>query len=411
MGYQQRLKEKVVSAPDSPGVYLMKDKSGKVIYIGKAKSLKKRLSTYLGPGPEAKTAAVVSNALDIEFRFTRTEGLALLLEAALIHKYKPRYNVALRDDKSFPFVKITDEEFPAVCITRQVETDRARYFGPYTNSKLLRQALKVIRKYFPYRSCRKMPKVPCIYYRIGLSPAPCAGKINKAEYAGTIKSISLILEGKSDTLIKKLTKEMHLAARQRNFEEAAVLRDKILSLSSLGSEYHLPQTGLSDLRELLGLKQLPMRIEGFDVSDIYGKEACASMVSFQDGSPDKGNYRRFRIKAVEGIDDYAMVREAVARRYSRLIKEGLPLPDLILIDGGKAHLLTAQRELMKLGLKVPLVSIAKEEENIYTTARLKPLRLSHDTPALNLIRRVRNEAHRFALSYHHILRRKRMLGR
>jgi len=389
----------------------MKDKAGKVIYIGKAKSLKKRLSTYLGGGLEAKTAAMVSNALDIEFRFTRTEGLALLLEAALIHKYEPRYNVALRDDKSFPFVKITDEEFPAVCVTRKVEADTGRYFGPYTNSKLLRQALKVIRKYFPYRSCRKMPQKPCIYYRIGLSPAPCAGKINKAEYARSIKSISLILEGKSESLIKKLTKEMRLAARQRKFEEAAALRDKILSLSSLGSEYHLPQTALTDLKELLGLKVLPMRIEGFDVSDIYGKEACASMVSFYNGSPDKDNYRRFRIKAVEGIDDYAMIREVVARRYSRLIKEGISLPDLILIDGGKAHLLTVQRELMKLGLKVPLVSITKEEENIYTTARPKPLRLSNDTPALNLIRSVRNEAHRFALSYHHILRRKRILGR
>ena len=319
--------------------------------------------------------------------------------------------MALRDDKSFPFVKISDEEFPAVCMTRKVGTDTGRYFGPYTNAKLLRQALKVVRKYFPYRSCKKMPRSPCIYYRIGLSPAPCAGKINKAEYARTIKSISLILEGKSENLIKKLTKEMRMKARQRKFEEAAALRDKILSLSSLGAEYHIPQAALSDLKELLGLKRLPMRIEGFDVSNIYGKEACASMVSFYDARPDKDNYRRFRIRAVKGIDDYAMIREAVARRYSRLIKEGLPLPDLILIDGGRAHLLAGQRELMKLGLKVPFVSIAKEEENIYTTARFKPLRLSHDSPALNLIRRVRNEAHRFALSYHHILRRKMLIGR
>ena len=411
MDKQKTLKENILSAPDSPGVYLIKDKAGKIIYIGKAKSLKKRLGSYLGGGLQAKTAAMISNALDIECRLTQTEGLALLLEAALIHKYEPRYNVVLRDDKSFPFVKITDEEFPAVCMTRKVGTDTGRYFGPYTNAKLLRQALKVVRKYFSYRSCKKMPRSPCIYYRIGLSPAPCAGKINKAEYARTIKSISLILEGKSENLIKKLTKEMRMKARQRKFEEAAALRDKILSLSSLGAEYHIPQAALSDLKELLGLKRLPMRIEGFDVSNIYGQEACASMVSFYDARPDKDNYRRFRIRAVKGIDDYAMIREAVARRYSRLIKEGLPLPDLILIDGGRAHLLAGQRELMKLGLKAPLVSIAKEEENIYTTARIKPLRLSHDTPALNLIRRVRNEAHRFALSYHHILRRKMLIGR
>jgi len=411
MDKQKTLKENILSAPDSPGVYLIKDKAGKIIYIGKAKSLKKRLGSYLGGGLQAKTAAMISNALDIECRLTQTEGLALLLEAALIHKYEPRYNVALRDDKSFPFVKISDEEFPAVCMTRKVGTDTGRYFGPYTNAKLLRQALKVVRKYFPYRSCKKMPRSPCIYYRIGLSPAPCAGKINKAEYARIIKSISLILEGKSENLIKKLTKEMRMKARQRKFEEAAALRDKILSLSSLGAEYHIPQAALSDLKELLGLKRLPMRIEGFDVSNIYGQEACASMVSFYDARPDKDNYRRFRIRAVKGIDDYAMIREAVARRYSRLIKEGLPLPDLIIIDGGRAHLLAGQRELMRLGLKAPLVSIAKEEENIYTTARIKPLRLSHDTPALNLIRRVRNEAHRFALSYHHILRRKMLIGR
>jgi excinuclease ABC subunit C len=405
------LKDIIVNAPDSPGVYLMKDKAGSVIYIGKAKSLRERLKNYLGRDLEAKTLAMVSNVADVELRLTQTEGLALLLEASLIHKFEPKYNIALRDDKSFPFVKITNEEFPVICITRKVETDGAHYFGPYTNAKLLRAALKIIRKYFPYRSCRELPKESCMYYRIGLSPAPCMGKISKQEYARTIKNISLILNGKADTLIKVLTKQMRQAAGEHKFEQAAALRDKILALSSLGTEYHLPQAALSDLKEFLGLKQIPLRIEAFDVSNISGKEACASMVSFYDALPDKNNYRRFRIKTVEGIDDYGMLSETVRRRYSRVLVEKLLLPDLILIDGGRAHLLVAQKELKQLGLDIPLVSIAKEEENIYTSKSKAGMRFSSDTPALNLIRRVRNEAHRFAVSYHHVLRRKKIIGK
>ena len=405
------LKEIIAKAPETPGAYLMKDKSGTVIYVGKAKSLRYRLKSYLGRDLAAKTVAMMSNVADIELRLTQTEGLALLLEASLIHKHEPKYNVALRDDKSFPFVKITNEEFPAICITRKVETDGARYFGPYTNAKLLRAALKIIRKYFPYRSCKELPWEACIYYRIGLCPGPCIGKINKQEYALTIKSISLILNGKADALIKGLTIQMRQKSGEHNFEEAAALRDKILALSSLGTEYHLPQAALSDLKELLKLENLPLRIEGFDVSNISGKEACASMVSFYDALPDKNNYRRFRIKTVEGIDDYGMLSEAVRRRYSRALGEKLPLPDLVLIDGGRAHLLVAQNQLKRLGLDIPLVSIAKEEENIYTSNSRTAIRLTSDTPALNLIRRIRNEAHRFAVSYHHILRRKRVIGK
>jgi excinuclease ABC subunit C len=182
----------------------MKNKEGKVIYVGKAKLLKKRLLNYVGKNLDTKTIMLMSNVADIEYRLAPTESLALLLEASLIHKYEPKYNVSLRDDKSFPLVKITNEEFPAVCITRKREDDKAKYFGPYTSAWLLREALKIIRKRFPYRSCKQMPKQACMYYRIGLSPAPCIGKINKREYASRIKNISLILEGKSETLARKL---------------------------------------------------------------------------------------------------------------------------------------------------------------------------------------------------------------
>jgi len=390
----------------------MRDETGNVIYIGKAKSLKKRLSAYLGGYLSSKTLALISNVSDIEYKLTATESLALLLEASLIHKYKPKYNVSLRDDKSFPLVKITLEEFPAVYITRKKIADGARYLGPYTNAKLLKSALRIIRRSFPYRSCKKLPKKACIYYRLGLSPAPCIGEISKREYANTIEGICLILEGKTEDLIKRLSQDMVLKSKEHKFEEAAKLRDQINALGAISQSKvsFSRQDQMQDLKGLLKLDKLPKRIEAFDISDILGTEACGSMVSFYRGLPDKNQYRRFRIKTVKAIDDYGMLREVIQRRYSRLLRENLPLPDLVLIDGGRSHLLTADKEIKKLGISLPLVSIAKDEENIYTPARANCIKLSQDTLGLNLIRRVRNEAHRFALSYHRILRRKKIIG-
>jgi excinuclease ABC subunit C len=409
----KRLKNIISSVLDAAGVYLMKDKQGRVIYVGKAKSLRKRLRSYIGRQLDTKTVMLMANVADIEYRLTPTESLALLLEASLVHQYKPKYNVSLRDDKSFPLVKITNEEFPAICITRKREPDGARYFGPYTSAGLLREALKIIRRNFPFRSCKKLPRRECMYYRLGLSPAPCIGRINKKQYAKTIKNISLILEGKTDTLIKKLSREMNLRAKQQEFEEAARIRDQINALTAIGPSNVTAgsQSELEALKNLLRLTKIPERIEAFDISNIYGKEATGSMASFYRGIPDKDNYRRFRIKTVEAIDDYKMLSEVLKRRYSRLIEEKLALPDLILIDGGKSHLLTAQKALKELDIGIPLVSIAKEQENIYTKGKARPVKLSSDTPALNLIRRVRDEAHRFALSYHRILRRKKIIGK
>lgn len=407
------LKSIIADAPDTSGVYLMKDREGRVIYIGKAKSLKARLASYMGRDISSKTIALLSCVSDIEYRLCQTESLALLLEASLVHKYKPKYNVSLRDDKSFPMVKITNEEFPAIFITRKKESDGAKYFGPYTSAGLLREALKIIRRHIPYRSCRQLPKKACVYYRIGLSPAPCIGKVTKSEYTKALQNISLILEGRTDTLIRRLSVKMNKKAKSLNFEEAAMMRDQIESLGSLGQSHTGPgdQAGLGGLRELLGLSKLPERIEGFDISNISGKEATGAMVSFYRGIADKNNYRRFRIKAIERIDDYRMLAEVVRRRYSRLLSENSSLPDLILIDGGKGHLMAARDELAKLGLELPLVSIAKEQENIYTKDSPIPLKFKEETPALNLIRRVRDEAHRFAVAYHHVLRRKKVIGK
>ncbi|MEW6102107.1 MAG: excinuclease ABC subunit UvrC [Candidatus Omnitrophota bacterium] len=407
-----KIKEKFLNAPDSPGVYLMKDASGKVIYVGKAKALRRRLSSYLKAGNSVKTAILMSHVCDIDFQLCPTESFALLQEAALIQKYKPKYNISLRDDKSFPLVKITREEFPAICITRKKEADGSRYFGPYTSAGLLRDALKVIRRHFPYRYCKELPEESRIYHRIGLAPAADTKEINKREYRQVIKNIILLLEGRQGILIKGLLRKMEEKAKKLEFEEAAAIRDQVNALSAL-SESNVgvsPELELLDFKKLLNLDRVPVHIEAFDISNIAGKEATGSMVSFFRGLPDKNNYRRFRIKTVAGIDDYKMLSEVVRRRYSRALSENLKLPDLILIDGGLAHLTTAQKELKALGLDIPLVSIAKKKENIYTKGSERPIKLKRDTPALNLIRRMRDEAHRFAVSYHHLLRRKKVIG-
>lgn len=404
------LKEKAATASDSSGVYLMKDASGKVIYIGKAKSLKKRLKSYFHDDLSPKTRALILNACDIDYRLCPNESMALILESSLVHKYKPKYNVSLRDDKSFPMVKITNEEFPAVCITRKKEADGARYFGPYTNAGLLKKAMKTIRRYFPYLVIKQPLNEARIDQFIGLSPEK---DFDKKAYAKRIKDISLILEGKSDSLVKRLLKDMSVKSRHMDFEGAGKIRDQIISLGALAQGSLNPgcNLGLEELRKAFKLKKAPGRIEAFDISDISGKEACGSMVSFYNGQPDKDNYRRFRIKSVEGIDDYGMLREVVKRRYCRLLGDNLMLPDLIIIDGGRGHLLSAERELDILKIDVPLISIAKKEENIYIRGKKNPIRLSEYNFGLNLIRRIRDEAHRFALAYHHLLRRKKVIGR
>jgi len=405
------LREKVSNLPDTPGVYIFKDARAEIIYIGKAKSLKKRVQSYFRRFLDTKTQLMVAKIADIEYKLCQTESLALILEASLIHKYKPKYNVSLRDDKSFPLVRITNEDFPVVCITRKRVADGSHYFGPYTSAGLLREALRIIRKYFPYRSCEKMPQEARMYRKIGL--APDMDEAGKNEYAKTIENISLILEGKTETLIKKLSQEMNLKSKEQEFEKAAEIRNQIeaLSVMSESAGHYSRKEELEDLKNLLKLKKLPERIEAFDISNIYGKEATGSMVSFYKGLPDKDNYRRFRIKTVETIDDYKMLAEVVRRRYSGSLREELALPDLILIDGGKSHLSVADKELEKSGLRIPLASIAKDRENIYTGGKRDPIKLDTDTPALNLIRRIRDEAHRFAVSYHHVLRRKKIIGR
>ena len=412
MEQSQKLREKILSAPDSPGVYLMRDQEGQVLYVGKANSLKKRLLSYLGTDLSTKTLALMDKIVEVECRLTANETMALLLENQLIHELKPKYNISLKDDKSFPFVEISQEEYPGIRITRKKNDASGRYLGPYTNAKLLKNALKIIRLKFAYRSCRFLPKKSCIYYRINLCQAPCIGKITPEEYKRNIDNIILILQGKVDLLVHRLTKSMQESCRLRDFEAAARKRDQIMALSGISASSDDPiyKDELNDLKDSLGLKSQPVRIEGFDISNLSGKQAVGSMVSFYNGSADKSNYRRFRIKSFSGIDDYKMLAEVVRRRYTRLLQEKKVLPDLLLIDGGKGHLLTAASQIQALGLHIPLVSIAKEKENIYSSQGAKATLVSiKEGPALNLIRRIRDEAHRFAVTYHHLLRKKALI--
>jgi len=410
------LKEKAGNLPELPGVYIYKDAAGRILYIGKAKSLKKRVQSYFTRFLSAKTQALVSRIADVEHILTPTEFQAQLLEAVLVKEKQPKYNIDLKDDKSFPLVKITAEEFPAISVCRQKELlqkkDQAFYYGPYQSAVLLRQALKAIRRVFGFRTCRSLPKSPCLYFRLKLCPGPCAGKVSAREYRATIDNIKMFLDSKYEKLTAKLSRDMELASRQQRYEEAAKLRDNINVLSSIGkSRANFSSADeLEDLRKLLNLRNLPLRIEGFDISNIAGQEAAGAMVSFYKGMADKNNYRRFKIKTVSAIDDYAMMREVTARRYSRLARERKPMPNLILIDGGKQHLSVVQEELEKLKLSIPLAAIAKVEENVYIKDKPEPIRMVEDTPALNLLRRIRDEAHRFCRKYHHLLRKKKILG-
>lgn len=406
------LKEKIKNLPDLPGVYLMRDQNGHVIYVGKAASLKKRVVSYFRDRPVSPRLGALINAIkDLDIIITANEAEALLLEAGLIKSRQPKYNVALRDDKNYPLLKLTvNERFPRLVTARIKKNDGAMYFGPYTEAKLLKKALEFLRRVFPLRVCKNMPKSLCLNYYLKQCLGPCVNKIDARKYQEITEQLIMFLEGNHPELLKQLQEKMFRAAREKKYEEAARLRDQVRALSAATA---LPkgnrETGaeMDALREILNLKKRPARIEAFDVSNISGREAVGSMVTFHNGRPCKNGYRKFRIKEVGGIDDYAMMREIVRRRYQKLVDEKQKKPGLIIIDGGKGHLSSATEELEKLNLNdIPIMSIAKEFEHIFVPGRLAPIKLAPNSPALYLIQRIRDEAHRFAIGYHNSLRQK-----
>lgn len=412
------IKTKIRDLPITSGVYLYRNAAGEVIYVGKAVNIRKRVESYFRTNTGSlKTDILVGHIIDIETIQTASEAEALLLEASLIKKHQPKYNIELKDGKTYPFIQITREEFPLISVvrlnTRKYKDTKCDLYGPYVNPALIREALQIIRKIFPFRTCDPFADKLCLYYDMALCQGPCEAKISKEDYQRNIRHIKLVLDGKKDDVYRNLRLEMEEAARNKNFEEAAHLRDQIRAIGALysgtGDINYFKEA--EQLQRAIGLERAPVRMECFDISNIMGNQSVGSMVSFLNGKPDKNNYRRFRIKTVEGIDDFKMIAEIVRRRYTRLQKEGLTYPDLIVIDGGKGQLGAAVDELKKLSLNLPIISLAKQFEEIFVPGKRNSIRLSHDSLGLKLLMRVRDEAHRFGLKYHTLLRGKKFLGK
>ena len=535
--------EQLRQLPTSPGVYLMKDGQGNILYVGKAASLNHRVRSYFGTKQKLspKLQRMVARVTDLDFFVTSSEQEALILELNLIKRHRPRYNVRLKDDKTFPYLKIDpSEDWPRVHITRRLEQDGGHYFGPFANAKSLHQTLKIIKGIFPFRSCSKAitgtNRRPCLEYYIGHCLAPCIGAVSRKEYAEVIKEVILFLEGKQERVVRDLKSNMEKAAEALNFEKAALLRDQIQAVDRViegqriattvrgeqdviafaqdkdqayvqvffirnnkligresfvlqGTQYEephqimtnfikqfydsspyippllllqnpvediiviqdwlqskkgskvrieIPRRGskkqlvntvaenaeqglkqlkikqlappreldnaLAEIKSELSLTRLPLRMEGYDISNIQGGAAVGSMVVFDKGKPKPAHYRRFRIKTVSGANDYAMLQEVLKRRFKRSSDTSNTwaiLPDLVLIDGGKGQLNAVRTVMAELGAEaVPTASLAKENEEIFSTGKTEPIILARSSPGLKLLQRLRDEAHRFALSYH-----------
>lgn len=577
---REKLHAVALSAPKTSGVYLWKDKAGTVIYVGKAKSLKNRLSSYFTSNRDIKTRILVSRADSIEYIQTENEYEALLLENTLIKKHKPRYNINLKDGKTYPVLKLTNEEFPKLYRTRNIKNDGSKYFGPFPNVSAVDMFLTLIKHNYTLRQCKRLKKrdTPCLYFHIGRCKAPCCGKISAEEYGKDIEEITLLLEGEIEDVSKALKERMKEAAEKKEFEKAARLRDGIQAvyalrgqnivqdmdpesrdyiawafegtmisiavlkmrngrlvgrdlyrshslkeegeiLSEFVSAYYvsanevppkifIPQAAdgnaliekwlneelhaktrisiipleeieeaadktseytaeeedhqasqqaaqradqrvfqedplklspaeikhhkaalkmarfnaredalrrlreqgdfaaVEDLQKRLKLPCLPQRIEGFDIAHLGGTFTVAALISFKEGNPDKKNYRIFRLKNTDGvIDDYASMREVIARRYTRLVNEGADLPDLILIDGGLGQVNAASKIIKALDLNIPVVGLAEKNEEVYFPHNSQPIILPRRSDALRLLQRIRDEAHRFSNTRNNKLRR------
>ncbi|HEI1390567.1 TPA: excinuclease ABC subunit UvrC [Staphylococcus aureus] len=532
--YKQRIKNKLNVVPMEPGCYLMKDRNDQVIYVGKAKKLRNRLRSYFTGDHDAKTTRLVGEIRRFEFIVTSSETESLLLELNLIKQYQPRYNILLKDDKSYPFIKITKEKYPRLLVTRTVKQGTGKYFGPYPNAYSAQETKKLLDRIYPYRKCDKMPDKLCLYYHIGQCLGPCVYDVDLSKYAQMTKEITDFLNGEDKTILKSLEERMLTASESLDFERAKEYRDLIQHIQNLTNkqkimssdktirdvfgysvdkgwmciqvffirqgnmikrdttmiplqqteeeefytfigqfyslnqhilpkEVHVPRNldkemiqsvvdtkivqpargpkkdmvdlaahnakvslnnkfelisrdesrtikAIEELGTQMGI-QTPIRIEAFDNSNIQGVDPVSAMVTFVDGKPDKKNYRKYKIKTVKGPDDYKSMREVVRRRYSRVLNEGLPLPDLIIVDGGKGHMNGVIDVLQnELGLDIPVAGLQKNDKHqtselLYgASAEIVPLK--KNSQAFYLLHRIQDEVHRFAITFHRQTRQK-----
>ncbi len=428
-------RDKVRGFPAAPGVYLMKDAAGRVIYVGKAKNLRARAGSYF-----QKTAADdkricdwVGEIADVDFLAADSEVDALLLEARLIKDIQPKHNRDLKDDRSFPYLQITTgDDFPRVNFTREPADRGVKLYGPFPRAKSLRGAIQVLQKIFKFRTCsldieEDDPRWrwfrPCLLHSIDQCSAPCNMRIDKEAYKKDIRRLRLFLDGKKDVVLAEVEAEMKEASKALKFEKAARLRDELKSLQNINLRGDLekhaqpevfyvdPRKGLKGLQKVLHLDSIPRTIDCVDIAHLGGTETVGSLVTFIDGLPFKPGYRRYKIGSVKGVDDYASIREVVSRRIQGLRERDEPFPDIFVIDGGKGQLNAALSAFEALGVAPPtLISLAKQNEEIYVPGRPDPIVLRRQSFSLRLLQYARDEAHRFAQHYHHMLRKKRTLG-
>ena len=422
---KEELLRHVRSFPDKPGVYLMHGSDGMIIYVGKAKSLKRRVSSYFRHADKfasPRLRKLVGSICDISTIRTETEIEALILENRLIKLYQPFFNVDLKMNERYAYIKITSEKFPTIAVTRYKQDDGSVYIGPYVRVAEVRELLRLIERYLPLRSCSSDIDAqdrdrPCMRYSLGRCLAPCAGLCTENEYRDRVADVMMLLQGHGAELVERLRKRMDKAAQSLAFEEAARLRDTIRAIWRVSRQRHtMPDipTGkenfletLNALQKAFKLPMLPWRIDGFDISHTAGNETVGVVVVFEQGYPNTSLYRRFNIRTVDGIDDFRSMKETLKRRYKRCIDGEEPMPQLILIDGGAVQLEFALSALQELDLtNIPIISLAKEFEEIYIVGESKPLRLEHTDPVLCLLQSVRDEAHRYAITSHRAARGK-----
>ncbi len=430
MSWPETVVMRLRELPDRPGCYLMRDRRGVIIYVGKALSLRKRVQSYFRQGTlrraDPKLRGLLHAVADVEWIVQRSEAHAVITEGRLIKEYKPRYNVDFKDDKRFPLLRIdVGQPFPRVTLCRLRRDDGAFYSGPYRASQTARAAHDFIEKTFGLRRCRtRIPGVAdhrhCIADRVRFCTAPCIGSIDAAGYRERVELACAFLRGERPEFLKALRVEMEQAATARDYERAARLRDLLLPLTAAVRERAIraggmprplmdTAAGIAALRAELALPCDPRRIEAYDISNISGTYAVGAMVCAVDGIPQRRRYRRFRIRTVTGTNDPAMMAEMIGRRFERLREEAALPPDLVLLDGGLPQLRTVRRVLDRLGFQaLPVAALAKRLEEIYPPDDERPRRLAPDSPALRILQVLRDEAHRFALDYHRGLRARRM---
>ena len=435
------LKEKLKKLPNQPGVYFHKNTDGEIIYVGKAAVLKNRVRQYFqkSTSRDPKTELLVSEIADTDWQIVESEIEALFLEAEMIKRYMPKYNILLRDDKSMTYVRINfKDEYPNVTFTRGPVDDGADYFGPFLSGVAVKKALRYLRKIFPYSTHVTLPKRACLHYHIGLCPGPETNLLDPVKYKQDLKQLVRVMKGQRIALLSELEKQMKRYAKNEQFEQASKTRNQLFALKRLGQQIVFSDKefldiskdhALIELTNLLGLAKPPRRIEGYDISHMYGTDTVASMVVFSNGVSDKANYRKFKSR-ISGNDDFAHMREAMTRRFSDKNIKAWGMPSLLLIDGGKGQLESALSVLKDKDIKIPAIGLAKKYEEIvianswpYTKLSSEVVQelggysrvsdnftlidLPNNTNLVKLLQRIRDESHRFAVSYHTVLKRSR----